>query len=80
MLNVHTKGKTLISKTGGTLNNYTEKESSKQFFNTTRLAGTARVGIGHWSLFGAYSITSLIKDVAGPAIRPFQVGLTLSGL
>ncbi len=80
MLNVHTKGKTLVSSTGTVLNNYTEKESSKQFFNTTRLAATARVGIGHWSVFGAYSITNLLKDVAGASIKPYQVGITLSGL
>lgn len=80
MLNVHTKGKNLISSTGTALNSYTEKESSKQFFNTTRLAGTARVGIGHWSVFGAYSITNLLKDAAGASIKPFQVGITLSGL
>ena len=80
MLNAHTKGKTMLNKTGGVIGNYTEKESSKNFFNTTRLVGTARVGIGHWSLFGAYSITSLLKDAAGPAIKPFQIGITLSGL
>lgn len=80
MLNVHTKGKTLQSSTGTVINNYTEKESSKQFFNTTRLAATARVGMGHWSVFGAYSITSLLKDAAGASIKPIQIGITLSGL
>ncbi|MBC7424406.1 MAG: PorT family protein [Ferruginibacter sp.] len=80
MLNVHTKAKTLLSKTGGTLSNSTEKQANKQYFNTTRLMGTARVGIGHWSLFGNYSITTLLKDAAGPSIRPFQIGITLSGL
>lgn len=80
MLNAHTKGKTLESSTGTTINSYTEKESSKQFFNTTRLSGTARVGIGHWSVFGAYSITSLLKDGSGASIKPFQIGITLSGL
>ncbi len=80
MLNVHTKGKTLVSKNGVLLNAYTEKESKKTFFNTTRLAATARVGIGHFSLFGAYSITSFLKDGAGPSLHPYQVGLTISGL
>ncbi len=80
MLNAHTKGKTLVSSTGGTVNSYTEKEASKRFFNTTRLSATARVGIGHFSLFGAYAITTLLKDGAGPSIRPYQIGITLSGL
>lgn len=80
LLDAHTKGKTLLNKTGGTLNAYTEKESKSGFFNSTRLAGTARVGIGHFSLFGAYSITSFLKDGAGPTIRPYQIGIALSGL
>ncbi len=80
MLNAHTKGKTLQNKSNATINAYTEKISKRTFFNGTRLAGTARVGIGGFSLFGTYSITSLIKDVAGPTIRPYQVGLCISGL
>lgn len=80
MLNAHTKGKTLQNKSNTTINSFTEKESKKTFFNGTRLAATARVGIGNFSLFGAYSITSLLKDVAGPTIRPYQFGLCISGL
>ena len=80
MLNAHTKGKTFVNRSGNTLNSYTEKQSKKSFFNTTRLAGTARVGIGHFSLFGAYSITSFLKDGAGPSLHPYQIGLTISGL
>lgn len=80
MLNVHTKGKTLLNKTGGTLNSYTEKESKSALFNTTRLVGTARVGIGHFSVFGAYTITTFLKDGAGAAIRPYQIGIAFSGL
>ncbi len=80
MLNAHTKGKTLQNKSNTTINGFTEKESKKSFFNGTRLAATARVGLGNFSLFGAYSITSFLKDVAGPSIRPFQMGLCISGL
>ncbi len=80
MLNAHTKGKTLQNKSNATINSFTEKQNKKTFFNGTRLAATARVGIGNFSLFGAYSITSLLKDVAGPSIRPYQIGLTISGL
>jgi len=80
LLNVHTRGKTLVNAAGNTLNNYTEKQSSKNFFNGTRLAGTARIGYGHVSLFGQYAITSFIKDGRGPAIHPFSIGITFSGL
>ncbi|MDO9373651.1 MAG: outer membrane beta-barrel protein [Ferruginibacter sp.] len=80
LINAHTKGKTLQNKASQTINSYTEKESRKTFFNNTRLAGTARIGIGNFSLFGSYSITSFLKDGAGPTIRPYQIGLTISGL
>lgn len=80
MLNAHTKGKTLQNKSDATIAAYTEKISKRTYMNSTRLAATARVGIGSFSLFGAYSITALVKDVAGPSIRPYQIGICLSGL
>ncbi|MGG9970935.1 outer membrane beta-barrel protein [Ferruginibacter sp. SUN002] len=80
MLNAHTKGKTLQNKYGTTLNSYTEKESKKVFFNSTRIAGTFRVGVGHFSLFGSYQFTNLLKDGAGADMHPYQFGLCLSGL
>jgi hypothetical protein len=80
LLSVHTKGKTLQDRNGRAINNYIQKENSKRFFNGTRLAATARVGLGMYSLFAAYQINNLLKDGAGPEIRPLQVGLTISGL
>ena len=80
MINAHTKGKTLENKNNTVINSFTEKQNKKTFFNGTRIAATARVGIGNFSLFGAYSITSLLKDGAGPTIRPYQIGLCISGL
>ena len=80
LVNVHTRGKTLINAAGTTLNNYTEKESSKNFFSGTRLAGTARIGYGHVSLFGQYQITNFIKDGRGPNVHPYSIGITFSGL
>ncbi|MEP7110820.1 MAG: outer membrane beta-barrel protein [Ferruginibacter sp.] len=80
MINAHNKGKTLQNKSNTTIGSFTEKESKKSFFNSTRLAATVRAGIGNFSLFGAYSITSFLKDVAGPGIRPYQIGLCISGL
>ena len=81
MLTAYTKGKTLQDKNGNTINPYIQKESSKRYFNTTRLAATARIGYGIFSLYGAYQITSFLKDVAGPTeIRPYSIGLAISGL
>ena len=82
MLNAHTKGKTLQNVTGSTVNGgIIDKTTKKIFFNTTRFAATARVGYGNFSLFGAYQVTSFFKDGSGGAdIRPYQVGICLSGL
>lgn len=80
MLNAHTKGKTLQNKDGGTINSYTAKENKKVFFNTTRVSGTIRVGVGNFSLFSSYQLTNLLKDGAGAAMHPYQIGICLSGL
>ncbi|MGC4101072.1 outer membrane beta-barrel protein [Ferruginibacter sp.] len=80
LLSVHTKGKTLQNKSGSTINSYTEKEYNKRFFNSTRLAATGRVGLGNYSIFGSYQITTLLKDGVGPEIHPFEIGFCLSGL
>jgi len=58
----------------------TVKENSKSYFNTTRLAATARVGYGNFSLFGAYSLTGIFKDGIAPDIKGMQIGLAFSGL
>jgi Outer membrane protein beta-barrel domain len=80
LLNVHTKGKTLQNRSGTTINAYTEKENGKRFFNTTRISATARIGYGNYSLFGNYQFTNLLKDGVGPDLKPFQIGLCISGL
>jgi hypothetical protein len=80
MLKAYTKNKDLQDKNDNTLNSYTMKEASKKFFNTTRLSAHARIGWGHFSLYGSYQITTLIKEGAGAEIRPYSIGITLSGL
>ena len=80
MLNAHTKGKTLRNKDGNTIDAYTLKESKKSFFNTTRIVATARIGIGSFSLIGTYQLTSFLKDGAGAGIKPYQIGICISGL
>lgn len=80
LVNAHTKGKTLESSSGAVINNYIEKESSKRYFNTTRLAGTARIGYGIFSIYGAYQITAVFRDGTAPVVRPYSIGISISGL
>ncbi len=80
VLNVHTKGKTLLDKNGATLNNYTAKETGKGFFNSTRMMATARIGYGNFSLFGGYQLNSIFKDGVAADVKLVQIGLNFSGL
>ena len=80
LINAHTKGKDLQDKNNNTINSYTEKENSKKYFNSSRFIGTARVGYGIFSIFAGYQLNNVLKDIAGPPMKLFQVGLTLSGL
>ena len=80
LLNAHTKGKSPVDKNGNSINAYIEKENSKRFVNSTRIAATARIGYGHYSLFGSYQINNIFKTGTAADIKLLQVGLTLSGL
>jgi len=60
---------------------YTLKEKDRKNFNTLRLAATARVGYGNFGLFAQYQLNDMIKEGQGPnQIRPFTIGITLTGL
>ena len=80
MLNAHTRNTKYVNKGNTSLGDHTEKEASKKFFNKNRLSLMARIGYGHISLFGSYQASSLFKDGFGPAVKPYTVGITLSGL
>ncbi|HRF26048.1 MAG TPA: outer membrane beta-barrel protein [Ferruginibacter sp.] len=80
MLSAHTKGKIFRDKNGNVINDAIQKTSSKRFFTNTRLTATARVGMGNFTLFGAYSFTNIFKDQVAPETRLLQVGITFSGL
>jgi len=86
MLSAMTKGKNLMNSKGGTILAYTEKIKSKRYFNSTRLAVTGRISKGVFGIYGMYQVNQLFKDGAAPAssglqdIRPFQIGITISGL
>jgi hypothetical protein len=81
LLSAETKGKNLLNKSGGVINSFTEKIKSKHFFNPTRLQATARISLGVIGIYGSYQVTNFIRTgLSGPEVRPFQIGLTLSGL
>lgn len=82
LIDQHTKGKDAINSSGGTIygTKFIAKEKDKRFINTTRVALTARVGIGNFSIDGAYQVTDFLKTGVGPVIHPYSVGLTISGL
>ena len=80
LVNAHTKGNILENKAEVALNDYKEKLFSKKFFNKQRLSATARIGYGHFSLFGTYAITPIFREGIAPTIRPYTIGLMVSGL
>lgn len=80
LLSAHTRNTKFEDKNGNLLNDYVMKESSKRFMNKTRISAQARFGYGHFTLYGSYQLTTLFRDGAGPEVRPFSIGITLSGL
>jgi len=80
LLNAHTRNTKYENKSGTAISTATMKESSKRYFNKSRIAATARIGVGHISVFGSYALTPLIRDGAGPVVKPYTIGLTISGL
>ena len=57
-----------------------DKEKTKRFLNTWNFAATARVGWGNFSLFGSYNLTTLYKELQGPPMVPYALGICLTGL
>lgn len=81
LLSAGTKGKTLQNNANGTtINDYTQKIKSNNYFTGTRITGTARVGYGNFGLFGAYSFSPVFKDGVAADINLLQFGISLSGL
>ena len=61
--------------------NYNTKIKDRKNFNNLRIAGYARIGYGNVGLFFQYQLNDFIKEGQGPnQIRPFQAGITISGL
>jgi hypothetical protein len=80
LINAHTRNVKLQDRDNKELNDFVLKESSKNFFNKNRLSVMGRLGYGHITLFTSYSLTPVFRDGTGPVVRPYTIGLTLSGL
>lgn len=78
MVDAHTKAKVSRDREG--IGGYTQKIRDRRNFNSTRLAGTLRAGWGVFTVFGTYQFNEFIKEGAGPNVKPFSFGLTISGL
>jgi hypothetical protein len=78
MLDAHTKAKVDLDADGD--GGYVEKIKSKNLFNGTRLAATTRLGFGHFSIFATYTITEFFKEFQGPSVKPWSLGISISGL
>lgn len=77
-IDLHTKAKVTRDAAGNVA--YTLKEKDRKFANNFRAAATARMGIGNFSLFGTYALTGMFREGQGPTVRPYTIGLCLSGL
>jgi len=82
LITAYTKGKDAVDGNGSSLYGptYKQKDYDSRFINHARVAATARIGLGNFSLDASYQITNFLKANTGPAINPFSVGLTISGL
>ena len=69
-----------MDASGKVINSYTAKETGKGFFNSTRIAATARVGYGNFSLAASYQLNNIFKDGVAADVKLFQIGLCISGL
>lgn len=80
LIGAGTKGKNLLNSSGNNINNYIQKEKSRRYLNSARIAVMGRIGYGSLSLFGAYQVNAFVKEGFGPDVRPYSLGITLSGL
>lgn len=81
LLNASTRMSSLQNGDNKTINDLiTQKIKSKRFINNTRFMGTARLGYGVFGIFFNYGITDVLKEGVGPQMKPYQVGLSISGL
>jgi hypothetical protein len=84
LVDIHTKGKNWDNRYATTVvgysENYVQKLKDKYFFNNTRITGVMRVGYGNFTAFGTYQLGAFVKEGMGPIMKPWSVGLCVSGL
>jgi len=82
LLKAYTKGKDLLTANGASVYGASSviKESNKRYINGTRLAATARIGYGVFSLHGDFNVLGVVKDGFGPVMNLYSIGLNISGL
>ncbi len=55
-----------------------DKNHDDFFISPLKADATVRLGIGHVSIFGKYSLTEMFRNNKGPVIHPFSVGLSIN--
>ena len=84
LTSAHTKGKEWKDKNGNLVagfdDKFIQKNKDKYFFNGNRLLATFRIGYGFLTAFATYQFGSVIKEGLGPQVKPYVIGLTISGL
>lgn len=73
----HTKAK---HSGPGIKNLIIEKVNTTRYVEKWRFVPVVRIGLGNFSVYGTYSLSSLFKDGAGPVVFPYSVGISISGL
>ncbi len=76
--NSHTRARVDRDSTG--LGGYVIQINNKAAFNNTRIVGTFRAGYGNFTLYGTYGFTGVFNESRGPIVKPWSIGLTISGL
>lgn len=82
ILKAYTKGKNLVDANDRSVfgNRYIQKEQDRKFINGTSFSLTARAGVGIFSLHASYRLNTFLREGVGPDIRPYSIGLMISGL
>lgn len=73
---------TAVNKETNKTNGYFKKYKTKGFKDVGLFRGgpTLRLGYGGFNIFAFYSVTELFKKNAGPAMTPFSIGISITGL
>lgn len=73
---------TAINKEVNRQNDYYKKVKTKGYRDVALFRGgpTLRVGYGGFNIFAFYSVTELFNKDEGPAMTPFSIGISITGL